>query len=123
LISALHFHGLTTEIPHEISIAVRRGTKQPKLEWPPLRVYRFSKATFEAGVEKHERDGVGVRVYAAAKTVADCLRFRNQLGTDVALEGLRTGLREKAFTPAEVIRYAKVCRVDKVIRPFLETLL
>jgi predicted transcriptional regulator of viral defense system len=120
LVSALHFHGLTTEIPHEVSIALPRGTVQPRLDWPPLRVYRFSGTMFTAGIETHERDAVEVRVYGAAKTVADCFRFRNRLGSDVALEALRTGLGERKFTPAEVLRMAKICRVDRIVRPYLE---
>jgi predicted transcriptional regulator of viral defense system len=120
LISALHFHGLTTEIPHEVSIALPRGTVQPRLDWPPLRVYRFSGTMFTAGIETHERDAVEVRVYGAAKTVADCFRFRNRLGSDVALEALRNGLGERKFTPAEVLRIAKICRVDRIVRPYLE---
>jgi predicted transcriptional regulator of viral defense system len=123
LVSALHFHGLTTEIPHEVSIALPRGTVRPRLDWPPLRVYRFSGTMFTAGIETHERDAVKVRVYGAAKTVADCFRFRNRLGTDVALEALRTGLGERRFTPAEVLRMAKICRVDRIVRPYLEAVL
>jgi predicted transcriptional regulator of viral defense system len=123
LISALHFHGLTTEIPHEVSIALPRGTVQPRLDWPPLRVYRFSGTMFTAGIETHERDAMEVRVYGAAKTVADCFRFRNQLGTDVALEALRNGLGERKFTPSEVLRMAKICRVDRIVRPYLEAVL
>ena len=123
LISALRFHGLTTEIPHEVSIALPRGTAQPSLEWPPLRVYRFSGTMFTAGIETQERDGVKVRVYGAAKTVADCFKFRNRLGVDVAIEALRSGLDERAFTPSDLQRMAKICRVDRVVRPYLEALL
>jgi len=120
LVSALHFHGLTTEIPHEVSIALPRGTVQPRLDWPPLRVHRFSGTMFSSGIETHERDAVKVRVYGAAKTVADCFRFRNRLGIDVALEALRNGLGERTFTPSEVLRMAKICRVDRIVRPYLE---
>lgn len=120
LVSALHVHGLTTEIPHAVSIALPRGTAQPRLDWPPLRVYRMSGAMFTTGIEVHERDGVDIRVYAAAKTVADCFKFRNQLGIEVALEALRTGLAERKFTPAQFLRAAKICRVDAVVRPYLE---
>ena len=122
LVSALHFHGLTTEIPHEVSIALPRGTVRPRLDWPPLRVYRLSGMMFTSGIEAHERDGVSVRVYGPAKTVADCFKFRNQLGIDVALEALRTGLEERKFTPAEVLRVARTCRVHRIVRPYLEAL-
>ena len=77
---------------------------------------------FEAGVETYDRDGVRMRVYSPAKTVADCFRFRNRLGIDVAVEGLRAGLTERRFKPAELMHFAKICRVDKVLRPFLEAL-
>ena len=123
LVSALHFHGLTTEIPHEVSIALPRGTATPRLDWPPLRVYRLSGAMFTAGIETHERDGVPLRVYGAAKTVADCFKFRNRLVIDVAVEALRSGLEERRFTPAEVLTVARICRVDRVVRPYLEALL
>lgn len=122
VISALHFHGLTTEIPHEVSVALPKGTAQPKLDWPPLRVYRFSGAMYSAGIETHVRDGITLRVYSAAKTVADCFRLRNRLGIALALEALRNGLDDRAFTPAEILRAAKICRVDRIVRPYLESL-
>ena len=122
LVSALHFHGLTTEIPHEVSIALPKGTARPRLDWPPLRVYWLSAAMFTSDIETHERDGVRLRVYGPAKTVADCFKFRNQLGIEVALEALRTGLEERKFTPAEVLRVARTCRVDRIVRPYLEAL-
>lgn len=123
LISALHFHALTSEIPHIVSIALPSGTAAPKLAWPPVSVYRFSRPAFEAGVETHERDGIRLRVYGPAKTVADCFKFRNRLGVDVPVEALRTGLREARFKPAEVMHFAKICRVDKVLEPYLQVLL
>jgi len=122
LVSALHFHGLTTEIPHEVSVALPHGTARPKLDWPPLRVYRFSGAMFTFGIETHERDGIGLRVYGAAKTVADCFRFRNRLGIEIAVEALRTGIGERKITPAELLRAARTCRVDRIVRPYLEAL-
>jgi predicted transcriptional regulator of viral defense system len=123
VISALHFHGITTEIPHEVSIALPRGTKRPRLEWPPLRVYWFSGALYTEGIEQHERDGVVLRVYGAARTVADCFRLRNRLGIEVAVEALRTGLDEGKFTVGKVLEVARTCRVDRVVRPYLESLL
>ena len=122
VISALHFHGLTAEIPHAVSIALPRGTARPRLDWPPLRVYWLSGPALTSGIETHEEDGVRLRVYGAAKTVADCFKFRNRIGIDVAVEALRTGLEERRFTPAEVLRAAKTCRVDRIVRPYLEAL-
>ncbi len=123
LISALHYHGLTTEIPHEVSIALPQGTSRPRLDWPPLRVYRFSGAMFTSGIEAHDRDGLRLRVYDPAKTVVDCFRFRNRLGIDVALEALRTGLAARKLTPAAVLRAARLCRVEAIVRPYLEAML
>jgi predicted transcriptional regulator of viral defense system len=122
VVSALHFHGLTTEIPHEIGVALPKGTARPRIEWPPLRVYWFSGSMYAAGIETHERDGVTLRVYSAAKTVADCFRLRNRLGIELAVDALRNGLEERRFTPAEILRAAKTCRVGRVVRPYLEAL-
>ncbi len=122
VVSALHFHGLTTEIPHEVSIALPKGTARPRLEWPPLRVYWFSGVMYSSGIEIHERDGVELQVYGAAKAVADCFRLRNRLGIEVAVDALRTGLTERVFTPAELLGEAKTCRVGAIVRPYLEAL-
>jgi len=120
LVSALHVHGLTTEIPHEVSIGLPRGTARPRLDWPPLRIYRMSGAMFTSGIETHERDGIAIRVYGAAKAVADCFKFRSRVGVEVALEALRTGLAERKFTPAQILSAAKLCRVAAVVRPYLK---
>lgn len=122
LVSALHFYGLTTEISRRISVALLRGAARPKLDWPPLLVYRFSKPMFEQGIETRKFEGVPVRIYAAAKTVADCFRFRNRLGLDVAIEALRAGLAGRLFTPGEIMHYAEICRVKKIVRPFLDAM-
>ena len=111
LVSALHVHGLTTEIPHHVSIALPRGTAGPRLDWPPLRVYRMSGVMFTSGIQTIERDGVTIRVYGAAKTVADCFKFRNRVGIEVGIEALRTGLAEHKFTAAQILRAARLCRV------------
>ena len=122
LVSALHFHGLTTDIPHEVSIALPKGTARPRLDWPPIKVCWLSGSMFTFGIEIHERDGIQLRVYSAAKTVADCFKFRNRLGTEVAVEALRTGLEEGKYTPAELFRAAGICRVARIVRPYLEAL-
>lgn len=122
VVSALHFHGLTTEIPHAVSIALPKGTSRPRLEWPPLHVYWFSGWRYTEGIETHPRDGVTLKVYCAARTVVDCFRLRRRLGIEVAVEALRTGLEERAFTPAELLRVAQQFRVAGVVRPYLEAL-
>jgi len=123
LLSALTVHGITTEIPHEIHVALKRGARPPRLDHPPVRVFWFTGAAFTEGIETHELDGVDVRVYGAAKTVADCFKYRNKLGLDVAIEALKLYLREKRGRPDELLRFARVCRVEKVMRPYIETLL
>jgi predicted transcriptional regulator of viral defense system len=121
-ISALHFHGLTSEIPHTVSIALPKGIKRPRLDWPPLTVYWFSGPMYSEGIETHQRDGINIRIYSPVKSVVDCFRLRNRLGIDVAVEALRTGLDERRFTPGELIAMAKLCRVAGVVRPYLEAM-
>ncbi len=120
LISALSFHEITTQIPHEISIAVARESRSPVLDYPPLAVHRFSKAAFVAGIEKHDIDGVTVPVYSPEKTLADCFKFRNKLGMDVVLEALKFYKARKAFKVGELMKYARICRVEKIMKPYLE---
>jgi predicted transcriptional regulator of viral defense system len=122
LISALAFHGITTEIPHEVYLAVRHGKEQPRLDYPPLRVFRFSEETISAGVEKHKLEGVTVRLFSPAKTIADCFKFRHKIGVDVAVEALKLSLAQGRVRPAQILYYARLCRVERVIRPYLEAL-
>lgn len=122
LLTALHFHELTTQVPFEVWIALPRGAWRPRLEYPPLRVLRFSGASLTEGIEVHVIQGAQVRVYNPAKTVADCFKYRNKFGLDVALEALRECWREKKATMDELHRYAEICRVRNVMRPYFETL-
>ncbi|MFZ2302179.1 MAG: AbiEi antitoxin N-terminal domain-containing protein [Gallionella sp.] len=122
LLSALRFHGLTTQAPFEVWLAIENKSIAPKLDYPPLRVVRFSGAALTEGVEEHVVDGVNVRVTGVAKTVADCFKYRNKIGLDVALEALREAWREKRMTSEDIWRNAKVCRVANVMRPYLESL-
>lgn len=122
LISALSFHGITTEVPHEVYLAVRHGKERPRLDYPPLRIFRFSEGTISVGVEKHRMGGVQVHVFGPAKTVADCFKFRHKIGVDVAVEGLRLCLGRGKAKPAQILYYARLCRVERVIRPYLEAL-
>lgn len=123
LLSALTVHGITTQIPHEIYLALKRGARPPRLDHPPVRVFWFTGKAFTEGIETREMDGVDVRVYSAAKTVADCFKYRNKLGLDVAIKALKLYLREKRGRPDELLRFARACRVEKVMRPYIETLL
>jgi predicted transcriptional regulator of viral defense system len=122
LISALSFHGITTEVPHEVYLAIRHGKERPRLDYPPLRVFRFSDETLSAGVEKHKLEGVTLRLFNPAKTVADCFKFRHKIGVDVAVEALKLCLARGKARPAQILHYARLCRVERVIRPYLEAL-
>lgn len=123
LISALAFHELTTQIPHEIWVAVPRDSRPPRLIHPPIRVFRMSAAAYRAGIEKHALDGVTAQVYSREKTLADCFKYRNQVGLDVVLEALRRYKEQGRPKVEAILRYAKICRVDRVARPYLESIL
>lgn len=122
LLSALRFHRLTTQAPFEIWMAIDRKARLPKTEGVPLHIVRFSAAALTEGVELHQVEGMEVPVYCLAKTVVDCFKYRNKIGLDVALEALRECLRERRCTIDELWRYAKICRVANVMRPYLESL-
>ncbi|MCB1930758.1 MAG: AbiEi antitoxin N-terminal domain-containing protein [Rhodocyclaceae bacterium] len=122
LLSALRFHGLTTQAPFEIWLAIQNKALAPKLDYPPLRIVRFSGEAWTAGVETHVVDGVPVRVTGVAKTVADCFKYRNKIGLDVALEALREAWRNKRMSGDELWQYAQICRVSNVMRPYLDSL-
>jgi len=122
LLSALNFHDLTTQDPFEVWVAIERGAHRPRVESPPLRIHHFSGKAFTEGVEEHQIEGVTVRVYSVAKTVADCFKFRIKIGLDVALEALRECRRERRATIDEIWHYAEICRVTKVMSPYLEAI-
>ena len=123
LISALVFHDITEQIAHEVHLAVPRGGRVPRIDWPPVRGFRFSAASFGSGVEEHTIDGVIVPIFSAPKTVADCFKFRNTVGTDTAVEALRLALSRGRTKPADIERYSRVCRVERVLAPYLEAML
>ena len=122
LLSALRFHGLTTQAPFEVWLAIENKAIAPKLDYPPLRIVRFSGAALTEGVEERVVDGVRVRVTGIAKTVADCFKYRNKIGLDVALEALREAWRDKRMSSDDLWRYAKICRMANVMRPYLDSL-
>jgi predicted transcriptional regulator of viral defense system len=119
----LAFHELTTQIPHEVHIALPRGAEEPRLEYPPIRIYRFTGKAYTEGVETLRLDGTTVRIYSIEKTLADCFKFRNKIGLDTVLEAVRFYRERKRVNVDELMRYAAICRVKKVIRPYLEALL
>jgi predicted transcriptional regulator of viral defense system len=122
LLSALAFHEITTQNPASVWIALPKGARKPALDSPSLRIVRLSGLSLTKGIENHQVDGVPVRVYSAAKTVADCFKFRNKIGLDIAIESLKDCLRQKRASINEIYRYAKVCRVSNVICPYMEGL-
>jgi predicted transcriptional regulator of viral defense system len=123
LISALTFHELTTQIPHEVHVALPRGAEEPRLDHPPIKTYRFSGEAFTKGVEAHELDGVSVRIYSSEKTLADCFKFRNQVGLDTVVEAIRFYRERRNIKVDDLMRYAGICRVTKIIRPYLQAIL
>jgi predicted transcriptional regulator of viral defense system len=123
LVSALAFHDLTTEIPHSVDVALEKGSWRPRLEHPPLRVFWFSGPAWHEGVETYHVDKVPVRITTLTKSVADIFKFRRKLGLDIALEALKRYRASEFFDVSELMHYARVCRVDEVIKPYLEALL
>ena len=122
LVSALAFHGLTTQIPHAVYLALPLDAEKPRLTYPPLRLFWLSAPVYSAGVEQHVLDGVTVRMYSREKTIADCFKFRNKIGLEIALEALKEGLAQ-GCQPQALLDSARLDRVEKVIHPYLEALL
>jgi predicted transcriptional regulator of viral defense system len=123
LISGLAYHEITTQIPHEVHLALPRGTEPPRLQHPPLRVFWFTGRSFTEGIERHKVDGIGLRVYSPEKTLADCFKYRNKLGLDTVLEALRLYRGRRRPNVDDLMKFARICRVEKVMRPYLEALL
>jgi len=122
LISALAFHNLTTQIPHIVDVAVQKGSRRPRLGYPPIRTFWFSGAAWAEGAATHELDGVPVSITTPAKSVADSFKYRLKLGRDVAIEALERLRRRDDFDVAAILHYARVCRVEVIMRPYLEAL-
>jgi predicted transcriptional regulator of viral defense system len=122
LLSALAFHSLTTQSPREAWIALPKGAWRKPATYLPARIVHFSGKGFTTGIEEHARPGGIVRVYTVAKTVADCFKFRHQIGLDIAIESLREGWREQRFTLEQLDHMASICRVQAVMRPYIEAL-
>ena len=120
LISALDWHGITTQIPHQVHLAVERDARLPVLDYPPVAGYRFSGQAFSEGIEPVEVDGITLKVYNPEKTLADCFKFRNRIGMDVVLEALELYRTRKTFLPGKLMTYANICRVGKVMAPYVE---
>jgi len=122
LLSALRFHAIGTQAPHEVWIAIDRRAARPQARYPRLRIVRFSGGSLTEGIDEHNVEGVPVRIYNPAKTVADCFKYRNKIGLDVAIEALREVIRGRRCTTDDLWRYAKICRVTKIMRPYMEAI-
>ncbi len=122
LLSALRFHGLTTQVPHEVWMAIAHKARRPRTDYPPLRIVHFSGEALSYGIEGKKLEGMTVRVFDPAKTVADCFKFRNKIGLEVALEALRDCFRQKKATMDELFMAARICRVARIMQPYLESL-
>jgi predicted transcriptional regulator of viral defense system len=120
LISALSFHEMTTEIPHMIYVAIPRNAKPPIIDFTPIQCHRFSEQSFNAGIETHRIDGVDVKIYDPEKTLVDCFKFRNKIGMDVFLDALKIYKSSRKFNHAKIMKYAKTCRVYKLVKPYIE---
>ncbi len=120
LLSALQFHEITTQMPMETWIAIKRGTRMPTCKGIDLRIMKLTGPAFSEGIEEHDADGIAIRVYSPGKTVVDCFKFRNRVGLDVAREALRDALQQKKTTRDQIWRLAKCCRMARVMRPYLE---
>lgn len=122
LLTALQFHELTTQLPRQIWIAMPRGSHPPRIDYPPIKMVQFTGYAYSEGIEVVERDGIKLQVYSVAKTVADCFKHRNKIGLDVALEALKDSRERNRATADDIWRFAKICRVANVIRPYLESI-
>ena len=122
LLSALAFYEVTAEIPKYVDIAISQGAHANRVQYPPVRFYRFAPETCKSGIEERKIEGHKIRIYSLAKTIADCFKFRNKIGADVTREALKAALTEKKAEPKEIMRYAKICRVDNIIKPVLEVI-
>jgi predicted transcriptional regulator of viral defense system len=123
LLSALAFHRLTVEVPHEVYLAVSRNAEPPRIDYPPVRVFRVGERSFAEGIETRDLDGVPVRVYSREKTLADCFKYRTTVGLDTAIEALRRYRDQGRIDVEAILRAARSCRVENVIRPYIEAIL
>lgn len=123
LTSALSYYQLTTQIPHEISLAVSPHSRLPTLDSPPVHAYRFSDISFNAGIEKYENDGVSFQIYSPEKTLADCFKFRNKIGMDIVIEAVKLYKSRMTVNIDKLIQYGRICKVENVMTPYLEMII
>jgi predicted transcriptional regulator of viral defense system len=122
LLSALSYHEIGTQNPHQIWMAIDRAMRKPKVDYPPMRIFRFSGPSLKEGIQEKKIEGVSVRVYNPAKTVADCFKYRNKVGIDVAVEALKECWRSRRCEIDELVHYARICRVSNIMQPYIEAI-
>lgn len=122
MVSALSYYGLTTQIPHQIDIALPRKAEKPRLEYPPLRIYWLSQKTYLAGIVEEETDSIRFKIYNREKTISDCFKFRNRIGLDVAIEALQLYLKTPERDIPSLLYYAKINRVENLIKPYIQAI-
>jgi predicted transcriptional regulator of viral defense system len=120
LISALAFHDLTTQVPHAVDVAIARGAEKPRIDYPPVNIYWFSGKAFTGGIETPTVDGKTIRIYGAEKSIADAFKYRSKIGKDIALEALRNWRGRRGSNVERLLEYARLCRVERIMRPYLE---
>jgi predicted transcriptional regulator of viral defense system len=123
LISALYFHELTTQVPHQVYVALPRATKKTRIDYPPIKFFYLSDEQYLAGIQGYILDGVAIRIYDKEKTICDCFKYRKQIGNDIALEALKDYMRQPSPNVHLLMEYARINRVEKLIRPYVEILL
>lgn len=123
LMSVLSYHELTTQIPQVISVAVPRRAHLPLIDYRPTQVHRFSGASYQSGIEEHMIDGVSIKIYSPEKTLVDCFKYRNKIGMDIVLEAIKFYRARKQFDAKQILKYAKLCRVERAITPYLEAII
>lgn len=123
LLSALSFYEITSEVPKYVDLAIPQGTHANRIKYPAVRFYRFAPQAWKAGIEEPEIEGYKIKIYSPAKTLADCFKFRNKIGMDIARDALKVAIAEKGVKPKEIMHYAKICRVGSIIKPILEAML
>ncbi|MBS0616445.1 MAG: type IV toxin-antitoxin system AbiEi family antitoxin domain-containing protein [Verrucomicrobia bacterium] len=123
LVSALSYYNLTTQVPHFVYVALKSGSRRPQVKYPPTRFFWYSDIAFKCGIVTEVIDGHPVQIYCVEKTLADCVKFRNKIGMDVVLEALKLYCKRKKMDLDKLLKFAKICRVEKILNPILETIL
>ena len=120
LLSALAYYDLTTQIPHAVFIAIPKNSRRPVLDYPPIQTHRFSSESFQSGIDEVQIDGAKIKIYSPEKTLADCFKYRNKIGMETVLEALTLYKRRMSFDHKKLLKFGRICRVDKIMKPYLE---